>query len=219
MLSALASLPWRPRLEDDDVPETVECLCDWQATRDHPEAPRDALIWYDVPMTFEPPSHRPRFVIRERLLLDKIGTGFQHVIHGQHAHATLTVNKEPLQHRTPSPPRPRADYKNTEYREARKKRLDQDRHLCVFCKSPATTVQHITYRRAGGNETSGDLRALCRLCHDAVTMIEYGHGMGLDRINPEDLQWRDEIIQKRGEIVQFRSLETRRRKLNREDVE
>ena len=57
-----------------------------------------------------------------------------------------------------------------------------------------------------------DLRSLCRLCHDAVTMIEYGLGMGLDRINPEDPQWRDRIIEKRDEIIKFRSLETRRRR-------
>jgi hypothetical protein len=43
--------------------------------------------------------------------------------------------------------------------------------------------------------------------------------MGLDRINPEDPQWRDRIIQKRGEIVAFRSLETRRRRLALEEVD
>ena len=89
----------------------------------------------------------------------------------------------------------------------------------MFCKNPATTVQHVTYRRAGGNESPEDLRSLCRLCHDAVTMIEYGLGMGLDRINPEDPTWRDEIITKRDEIIAFRSLETRRRRLAPEEVE
>jgi hypothetical protein len=63
------------------------------------------------------------------------------------------------------------------------------------------------------------VRSLCRLCHDAVTMIEYGLGLGLDRINPEDPQWRDKIIEKRDEIVAFRSLETRRRRLAAEEVE
>ena len=91
--------------------------------------------------------------------------------------------------------------------------------MCVFCKSPATTVHHVTYRRAGGEETDGDLRSLCRLCHDAVTMIEYGLGMGLDRMNPEEPRWRDDIIAKREEIIRFRSLETRRRRLSAEEVE
>jgi 5-methylcytosine-specific restriction endonuclease McrA len=97
--------------------------------------------------------------------------------------------------------------------------LKADYGLCVICKAPASTVQHITYRRAGGEETQDDLRSLCRLCHDAVTMIEYGLGMGLDRINPEDPQWRGEIIRKRQEIIRFRSLETRRRRLSPEGVE
>src|SRR5208283_6099362 len=102
---------------------------------------------------------------------------------------------------------------------ARAARLSADHGLCVFCKSPATTVQHITYRRAGGGESQDDLRSLCRLCHDAVTMIEYGLGMGLDRINPEELRWRDMIIRKRDEIIKFRSLETRRRHLAGEEVQ
>jgi hypothetical protein len=43
--------------------------------------------------------------------------------------------------------------------------------------------------------------------------------MGLDRINPEELRWRDQIIRKRAEIIEFRSLETRRRRLQPEEVE
>lgn len=205
LLSALKSIPWRKRLKGDSSPQTVECLLDWNPTHEQPEAPDDALIWYDVPLTFEPPSHHPRFVIRGEL---QVG-----------ANGEIMLGDKPVQNPTPSPPRPRADYKNTEYRKARAARLDADSHLCVLCKSPATTVQHITYRRAGGNETPEDLRSLCRLCHDAVTMIEYGLGMGMDRINPEEPRWRDMVIKKRGEIIEFRSLETRRRKLAAEEVE
>jgi hypothetical protein len=132
----------------------------------------------------------------------------------------VTVNiGSAFQQRTPPPPRPRADYTNTEYRRRRQERLDADHGLCVFCKAPATTVQHVTYRRAGGDEIQDDLRSLCRLCHDAVTMIEYGLGMGLDRINPQDPQYREGIIRKRDEIIAFRSLETRRRRLEPQDVE
>jgi hypothetical protein len=50
-----------------------------------------------------------------------------------------------------------------------------------------------------------------------VTMIEYGLGMGLDRINPEEPRWHDLIIQKRDEVIKFRSLETRRRRLAAEE--
>lgn len=205
VLSALSSLPWRPRLSKDPVPINLGCLLDWIATPDQQEAPSDAEVWYDVPLTFEPPSHRPRFVIRRQL---RVGEGGE-----------VSILTEPAQSTTPRPPRPRADYGNTEYKRVRLERLEHDRHLCVFCKAPATTVQHITYRHAGGDERIDELRSLCRLCHDAVTMIEYGLGMGLDRINPEEERWREMIISKRNEIVRFRSLETRRRRLEPQEVE
>ena len=205
LLCALKSIPWRRRLKTDPTPLAVDCLLDWGPTQDQPEAPDDALVWYDVPLTFEPPSHQPRFVIRRQLSISDSGD--------------ITVADQSAQRGTPSPQRPRADYGNSEYRDRRKQRLDADFRLCVFCKAPATTVQHVTYRRAGGGETQDDLRSLCRLCHDAVTMIEYGLGMGLDRINPEYPRWRELIIQKREQIIKFRSLETRRRRLATEEVE
>ncbi len=203
LLSAVGSIPWRKRLKEDTPPQAMNCLLEWEPTSGQPEAPANALVWYDVPLTFEPPAHQPRFVIRKTL---KVG-----------ADGNVQIADKPTH--TPPPPRPRADYSNTEYKKARLKRLEHDHHLCVFCKSPGTTVQHITYRHAGGDEKQEDLRALCRLCHDAVTMIEYGMGMGLDRINPEEPRWRDQIIKKRQEIIDFRSLETRRRKLAAGEVE
>jgi CRISPR-associated protein Cas5/CasD subtype I-E len=205
MNSALASVPWRPRLKGDMAPASVECLIDWEPTPSEPNAPTDALVWYDVPLTLEPPSHRARFVIQSHMRVGDDGE--------------VPVSNEPAQRRVPAPVRPRADYSNSEYRKIRLERLTRDRFLCVFCKLPATTVQHVTYRHAGGDERIDELRSLCRLCHDAVTMIEYGLGMGMDRINPEDPQWRQTIIDKRAEIVRFRSLETRRRKLSAEEVE
>lgn len=205
LLAALKAVPWRRRFQKDQPPPAVECLLDWTPTPDQPEAPAEALIWYDVPVSFEPPAHQPRFVLRR-----KLGVG---------ADGEIELAKEPAQNYTPAPPRPRADYRNTEYKKRRQERLDHDHKLCLFCKSPATTVQHVTYRRAGGHEGLDDLRSLCRLCHDAVTMLEYGLGMGLDRINPEEPHWRDLIIRKRDEIIKFRSLETRRRRLAAEEVE
>ena len=205
LLSALISIPWKKRFELDTVPQMVDCLLDWVPEFDGDAAPAEALVWYDVPITFEPPAHDPRFVVRKELQVGPSGE--------------LGVADEPAQRHTPGPLRQRANYGNTEYRRRRADRLSADYDLCVFCKSPATTVQHITYRRAGGSESQDDLRSLCRFCHDAVTMIEYGLGMGMDRINPEDPRWRDQIIQKRVEIIKFRSLETRRRHLAAEEVE
>ncbi len=205
LLSALKAVPWRRRLKKDQAPPTLDCLLDWEPTSEQPEAPDEALIWYDVPLTFEPPAHHPRFIMRREL---RVG------VDGE-----VKLADKPAQNDTPRPPRTRADYGNTEYKKRRQERLDHDHKLCLFCKSPATTVQHITYRRAGGHEEMDDLRSLCRLCHDAVTMLEYGLGMGLDRINPEEPRWREMIIRKREEIINFRSLETRRRRLAAEEVE
>ncbi len=205
LVSALKSVQWQPRFEATAAPQTADCLLDWVATPEQPDAPADAVIWYDVPLTFEPPAHAPRFVIRTQL---QVGAGGE-----------VTVSQKPSQNATPAPQRPRADYGSAEYKKRRSMRLEADHHLCVFCKSPAGTVQHVTYRHAGGGEQLEELRSLCRLCHDAVTMIEYGLGMGLDRINPEEPRWRDQIIRKRDEIIRFRSLATRRRRLQPQEVE
>lgn len=206
LISALKSVPWRPRLKGDQTPKSVECLLDWKPTREQSDAPDDALVWYDVPISFDPPAHQARFVIRKEL---QVG-----------ANGEVKISDTPAQNNTPPPPRTRADHGNKESKERKKERLNKpDHRLCVFCKSPATTVHHITYQRAGGNEKLDDLRSLCRLCHDAVTMIEHGLDMDVDRINPEEAKWRDSIIQKRNEIIRSRSLETRRRRLAAEDVE
>lgn len=196
--AALCAVPWRPRHAQDHTPEFVETIIEWRASHDDDIAPDDAEVWYDAPVSFDPPVHEPRLVMRDRVSLN-VG--------------------DPLLHQTPAPPRPRANYRNAEYRKRRAARLDSDAGLCVFCKNTATTVQHITYRRAGGDEAPEDLRALCRLCHDAVTMIEYGQGMGLDRIDPCEPCWRDDILRTRGEIVRSRSLELRRRHLAAEAPE
>ncbi len=200
VISALASVPWRPRLKGDLPPELLTCLLDWHPSDGLPRAPTGERVSYDVPVSFEPPVHRPRFVVRRELKVAPTGG--------------VSIAKEPGQSATTAPPRPRADYANGRFRQRRKERLQTDRELCVLCKSPAGTVQHITYRRAGGDELLDDLRSMCRLCHDAATMVEYGHGMGIDRINPEDPKWRGKILAKRAEIVSFRSVENRRRRLS-----
>lgn len=197
---ALQSQPWHARNRDEfeavaaktRAMARLDCLIEWRPSEAEATAPDSAEIWYDVPVSFAPPVHRARLVIRSTL-------------------------EAPIADAYWNPPqgtvRPRADYANGAYKLRRQERLAADQGLCVFCKSPATTVQHITYIRAGGSETLGDLRALCRLCHDAVTMIEYGLGMGLDRIDPLDLRWRQSILEKRDQIVHFRSLRTRRLQL------
>ncbi|WP_428569371.1 MAG: type I-E CRISPR-associated protein Cas5/CasD [Solidesulfovibrio sp. DCME] len=202
LIAALGAVSWHPRYKADATPHngTMEALVEWRPASGDDVAPDDAEVWYDVPVCFDPPVHEPRFILRDSIS-PAVG--------------------EALQGPAPAVPRPRADYTNAEYRKRREERIKADAGLCVFCKSPGPrmTVQHVTYRRAGGNERLEDLRSLCGLCHDAITMLEYGLGMGLDRINPEDPRWRERIIQKRAEILKFRSLETRRRRLAAEEVE
>lgn len=205
LLDALKAIPIYPRNDKEPTPSEIICYLDWTSQHDGDSAPHDAQIWYDVPVSLDPPAHEPRFVIQHTL---KVGEGGE-----------LHISKERERKGAQSPPRPRADYRNSEYRAMREQRLDKDKHLCVFCKSFGTTVQHITYRHAGGEERIDELRTLCRLCHDAVTMIEYGHNMGMERINPEDPQWRGDIIKTREEIIANRSLEARRRRLEPEEVE
>ncbi|MEO0248512.1 MAG: type I-E CRISPR-associated protein Cas5/CasD [candidate division WOR-3 bacterium] len=73
LLSAIKAVPWRRRLKEDRPPQTVSCLLDWEPTPELPDPPDDALIWYDVPVTFDPPSHAPRFVIRKELPVGEDG--------------------------------------------------------------------------------------------------------------------------------------------------
>lgn len=198
IFEALRAIPWQPRYKGEAPPKELKCLLEWRSG-DAPEAPVSAEVWHDVPISFAPPGFEPRLVEPSKLLVGR----------------DVPVSTTPLQGKARAALRPRADYTNSAYKKARAERLESDSHLCVFCKQPGTTVQHITYQRAGGAETQGDLRTLCRLCHDAVTMLEYGHGMGMERINPEDPSWREGIIAKRQEILRHRSRANRQRHLSR----
>lgn len=198
---ALESRPWRPR-HDSDAPRNekcervesiqLDCQLEWRPSEQESTAPPEAEVWYDVPVSFDPPVHEARFVVRN----------------------TVTVRVGgPTQQHTPPPLRPRANYSSSKWQKhIRPARLEKDKGLCVFCKQPASQVHHASYRNAGGDESvEHDLRSLCGLCHDAVTMIEYGMGLGMDRVDPSDPGWRDEILAKRDEIRRWRSEEGRRR--------
>ncbi len=44
--------------------------------------------------------------------------------------------------------------------------------VCVHCGAPASDVDHIVARKAGGGEEETNLQALCHACHNAKTAGE-----------------------------------------------
>lgn len=197
LLSILRSVPWTPRIEEEQPPSFLACSLEFDHAYENDPHVYASTVVYDSPVSFEMPFHEARVVLNAAF-----------PVGGENG---VPLNTKPRQHKMPPPARPRADYTNSRYREARKQRMESDYDLCVFCKSKADSVHHVSYKRAGGEEIPDDLRSVCQLCHDALTMIEYGINATTERVNPEDPRWRDLIIQKRQEILRFRSLKTQKK--------
>jgi len=194
---ALAFPPWRPRLkqldrlEGPDLPAVLE-----QRAVGSEAFPAGAEVHVDEPVSFLPPVHRPRAVLRATVRPAQIGDPIQE-----------SVRRRQWAH---------ANYRSTRWRNLSKARRERDHGLCVVCKRAGQHAHHTTYRQAGREDLS-DLRTLCRLCHDAVTILEYGENLRLDRIDPSDPARRAAILAKREEIIRWRSLSQRRRRLKGED--
>ena len=62
------------------------------------------------------------------------------------------------------------------WRRKRRDVLARARHRCAICNGPASEVDHITPRSEAGDDTPGNLRALCRDCHKAKTTSEAARG-------------------------------------------
>lgn len=199
LISALSSIPLSLSHEQE-AGEKIEIYLDWQADNIEDLLPENVQIINDVATSFSPNIYRPRYVEKTSIPAEGL--------------EVLPDYSERWR-----PHRPRANYTNTEYRRVRAQRLVVDYGLCVFCKSPATTVQHISYEHAGGGEKIDELRSLCRLCHDAATMLEYGAQMGMYRIDPSDIKWREQLLAKREEIVKFRSKQKNSRMMKRQSEE
>jgi CRISPR-associated protein Cas5/CasD subtype I-E len=178
------SVPWQPRIEAID-------RNDRSATRtldtfiEHPpgsQPPNGARLVYDVPRAFGFHSHGPRWVVA-----------------GQ-----VTVSVDPPTHRRAVAPW--QDPYGPEYDAARPVRLNMDNHLCVFCKSPAVQMHHLDYE----DVRPETLRSVCKLCHDACTMLEYGHDMRTKRIDPSDKEHRPAILRRIKRLLVERRLGRRR---------
>ena len=174
LTEALSSIPWRPRIDaiDRDERGTTRALDIYQEHPPGSPAPADARLVYDVPQVFGYYSYLARWVVED--------------------HVTVTVG-EPTQKLPPGPYPRRVDYNSPQWEAARLSRLKLDHGLCVFCKSPTDEVHHVSYENVG-HETDAGLRSLCRICHDACTMLEYGHDMRAHRIDPSDPAQRQTIL-------------------------
>ena len=177
MLSALNAPPWRARLAEVDTPP--ETLCGvMECAPDHPQAQAHP----DLPLSFKPRQFAMRFV-REIEISAPVG--------------------EPLGVRAPRIGRSRMSYTSAKWKARRLERSAHDDYRCVFCGVPSSPVHHITYDRAN-DERIDDLRSLCRVCHDAVTMLETERGMTRSRIDPLDPAYRRLIIGRRDDILRNR---------------
>ncbi len=191
LTEALASVPWRPRIDALD-------RADREATRaldtyiEHPPGsppPAGARLVHDMPRRFGYYSHGARWVVPGRV--------------------TVPVGK--ATHQPAAGAEARVDPYGPAYQAARPIRLQRDKHLCVFCKAPAVHVHHLDYK----DVRVGTLRSLCELCHDACTMLEYGRDMRTRRIDPEDPEQRPAILQQIRRLLTERRLGRRRKLLEK----
>jgi CRISPR system Cascade subunit CasD len=161
-----------------------------KAIIEHPpgsKPPAYAVLVYDVPRTLVNPSHGPRWVVEEEIEAPIAQIEIQ-----SSARIRRSVN-----------------YTSLQWKEARRNRLSLDSGLCVFCKSPAEDVHHVTYERVGA-ELPEDLRSLCKICHDACTQLEYGRDLRTHRIDPADPGQRETILSQVRKLVAGRRLGRRR---------
>ena len=165
---ALSSVPWRPRIDgiDRDDRSRTRRL---ETFIEHPAGspPADARLFHDVPQVFGFYSHRPRWVVAGRV--------------------TVPVGKAVMPVSSAAPYR---DPYGPQYEAARPVRLKMDNYLCVFCKSPAVDTHHLDYE----DVRAETLRSVCKICHDACTMLEYGKDMRRRRIDPSDPAQRQAIL-------------------------
>ncbi len=183
---ALSSVPWRPRMEaidrnDRSATRTLDTVI--EHSQGTPPAAGARLV-HDVPRVFGFYSHGSRWVIAGHVAVPVAAATYGH----------------------PRRAAPREDPYGPRYRAARPIRLKWDHHLCVFCKSPAEEVHHLDYE----DVRPETLRSLCKLCHQACNMLEYGHDMRRRRVDPSDPTQRQAILHQIKRLLTERRLGRRR---------
>ena len=150
--------------------------------------PADARLVHDVPRTLQYPSHGARWVVPCTVMAPLARS--VRIVRNQRGRAGV-------------------DYASEQWKSIRKQRLKYDNDLCVFCKSAAEEVHHVTYENVG-RERIEDLRSLCRLCHDACTQLEYGNDMQATRVDPADPAQRQMLLRQISVLLTSRRLGRRR---------
>lgn len=192
LTDALSSIQWQPRInaidcKDNASSRKLDVYIEYPLAS---EMPTDARIVYDVPRRFGFFSYGPRLVVKDQV------------------NVTVGAEIQGLQQAAG-----RGDPYSKYFKEiARPSRLKLDNYLCVFCKSPAEEVHHVSYENAG-HETDSDLRSLCKICHDACTMLEYGHDMRAHRVDPSDPTHRPMILSQIERLLKERRHGQRRKLL------
>ena len=183
---ALASVAWRPRVAAiDGLPGDSTRALDTYI--EHPPGsppPANARLVHDVPERLGFYSHGSRWVVP----------------------GTVTVRVDDATHIPANNTGEWKDPYGPEWEELRVNRLSIDNHLCVFCKSPAVDVHHTDY----ADVRPETLRSLCKTCHDACTMLECGHEMRIQRIDPSDPAQRSAILRQIERLLTERRLGRRR---------
>jgi len=190
LADALSSVPWHPRIEaiDHDDRSPTRILDTFIEHRPGTPPPDGARLVHDIPRAFGYYSHGPRWVVAGKV--------------------TVPVG-EATQKPASRPGMRRVDYSSSQWKAARDSRLKYDNYLCVFCKSPAEEVHHVGYPNVGC-ETDSDLRSVCKICHDACTILEYSHDMRAQRIDPSDPEQRPAILHQITRLLAERRLGRRR---------
>ncbi|MDY0282409.1 MAG: type I-E CRISPR-associated protein Cas5/CasD [Salinivirgaceae bacterium] len=183
-LSALVSVPWRPRtaMIDGDGHSAVCRLDCYIEHRSGSPPPDGARLVHDVPRGFGYYNHAARFVVRSTI--------------------TVPIGR-PLH--PPAATRTWVDPYGPGWDELRRKRLKFDHYCCVFCKSQAVEVHHLDYT----DVRLETVRSLCRLCHEACTSLEYGKDMHHRRVDPADPQQRPHILRQIQRLLRNRRFSRR----------
>lgn len=166
LLDALATAPWHGSGVEYPA-DGLRILMDAPAGE---AVPVHARVAYDDARAFGVMDHAPRWGVEAR-------------IHPPHDGEVAFADDEAAPARA-----------DGWWSRVRLERLALDHGLCVFCKSEAEEVHHVTYERRGADLVD-DLRSLCSPCHDACTALEYGGGMTVHRVDPLDPAWRPRIAE------------------------